>query len=172
MPRWFQYESDSRLVHYPWSTCRRDHVVKLLASLFLLKGIAMSDQRATELHAPHQTIVAADKREAFTIKLFDRLWEIYLSRVTYVQQYEKLVRSLQATFFNDHIAFRTIAAQNPCVGIATLGRIFEALGYQAASAYQFPDKNLSSIHFQHVNPKFPKLFITELRSWNFRPNAE
>jgi hypothetical protein len=47
----------------------------------------------------------------------------------------------------------------------TLGRIFTALGYHPAGAYVFEDKHLTAIHFQHANPEFPKLFISELNTW-------
>jgi hypothetical protein len=70
-----------------------------------------------------------------------------------------------ATFVNDHIAFRTFACQQPMTGIASVSRIFEALGYQAAGCYRFPDKHLSAIHFQHSNSQFPKIFISELQTW-------
>src|SRR5262245_39831331 len=76
-----------------------------------------------------------------------------------------MIRDAQATFVNDHIAFRTFAAQQPLAGIATISRIFEALGYRAAGSYHFDDKQLSAIHFQHANQQFPKLFISELKVW-------
>src|SRR5262245_4277119 len=76
-----------------------------------------------------------------------------------------MIRDAQATFVNDHIAFRTFAAQQPLAGIATISRIFEALGYRAAGSYHFDDKQLSAIHFQHANQQLPKLFISELKTW-------
>jgi hypothetical protein len=50
-------------------------------------------------------------------------------------------------------------------GIASISRMFEALGYRAAGSYHFDDKQLSAIHFQHANQQFPKLFISELKTW-------
>ena len=41
----------------------------------------------------------------------------------------------------------------------------EALGYAAAACYEFPDKKLSSIHYRHPNPQLPKLFISQLKTW-------
>jgi hypothetical protein len=76
-----------------------------------------------------------------------------------------VIRAAKATFVNDHIAFRTFATQQPLAGIAMISRIFEALGYRAAGSYHFDDKQLSAIHFQHANPQFPKLFISELKTW-------
>ena len=114
---------------------------------------------------PHQVIAASDPHEQFAAQLFDELWDVYRGRVAYVQTYEQLVRSRGATFVNDHIAFRTFAAQQPLTGIASLSRLFEVLGYRAAGVYHFEDKHLNATHYQHSNPRFPKIFISELRTW-------
>src|SRR5688500_11955563 len=114
---------------------------------------------------PHRSIAGPDAREKFLAKLFDTLWDRYRQRVSYVQTYEKVTREAKATFVNDHIAFRTFATQQPLAGIASISRIFEALGYRAAGSYHFDDKQLSAIHFQHANQQFPKLFISELKTW-------
>lgn len=121
---------------------------------------------------PHQQLSLSTPRERFCALLFDTLWERYRQRVRYVQVYEQIIRQAQARFFNDHIAFRTLATQQPLAGIATICRIFEALGYRAAGCYLFPDKHLSAIHFQHPHPEFPKLFISELRVWELPPAAQ
>lgn len=123
-------------------------------------------------NGPHSRIPLADDRERFLAALFDRLWDRYRSRVTYVRDYEQMIAKAEATFVNDHIAFRTLAGQQPTTGIVSLSRIFEALGYVAAGCYQFPDKNLSSTHFQHPNGQFPKLFISELRSWELSDTVQ
>jgi hypothetical protein len=117
----------------------------------------------TAIVGPHQQIPVSSARERFCALLFDTLWDQYRQRVSYVQVYERVIREAGATFFNDHIAFRTFATQQPLAGIASISRIFEALGYRAAGSYHFDDKQLSAIHFQHANPQFPKLFISELR---------
>jgi hypothetical protein len=109
--------------------------------------------------------------ERFLAELFDRLWETYRGRVEYVRTYEQVIREAGATFVNDHIAFRTFATQQPLAGIATISRVFEALGYRAAGSYHFDDKQLSAIHFQPPNPQFPKLFISELRTWELPAEA-
>jgi hypothetical protein len=114
---------------------------------------------------PHSAIPVTTPRERFAARLFDTLWDTYRRRVSYVQTYEQVIRKAKATFFNDHIAFRTFACQQPQTGIASISRIFEALGYRAAGSYHFEDKQLSAIHYQHANPQFPKLFISELKTW-------
>src|SRR5437870_9171252 len=120
---------------------------------------------------PHRAIAVSGAREKFSAGLFDALWDRYRQRVAYVQTYEQVIRQAGGAFVNDHIAFRTFATQQPLAGIATISRIFEALGYRAAGNYQFDDKQLSATHFQHGNPRFPKLFISELQTWQLPATA-
>lgn len=120
---------------------------------------------------PHGSIPVHTPREHFLAELFDTLWDRYRQRVSYVRTYEQVIQQAGATFFNDHIAFRTFANQQPQTGIASISRIFEALGYRAAGNYHFEDKQLSAIHFQHANPQFPKIFISELKVWELPPPA-
>lgn len=127
---------------------------------------------SADLAAPHQVVDIADERERFLVDLFDALWTEYRSRVSYVRKYEEVVARHGGTFFNDHIAFRTLARQRPQVGVVTLSRLFEALGYVPANCYQFPDKHLRSIHYQHSNPRLPKLFITEMQTWRLTSTAQ
>lgn len=114
---------------------------------------------------PHAGLAHDNPRQQFAARLFDRLWHRYQSRVSYVQTYTRVIAQAGATFFNDHIAFRTLAGQTPQAGIAHISRIFEALGYVAAGCYHFPDKHLGAIHYQHENRQFPKIFISELQVW-------
>ena len=120
---------------------------------------------------PHSSIPVSSPREKFAAALFDTLWETYRKRVSYVATYEQVIKASKATFVNDHIAFRTFAVQQPLTGIASISRVFEALGYRAAGSYHFEDKQLSAIHFQHTNPQFPKLFISELKIWELPKEA-
>ena len=117
----------------------------------------------TAIIGPHRGIPVSTAREKFCAQLFDTLWDRYRQRVSYVQTYEQVIKQAGATFVNDHIAFRTFATQQPLAGIASISRVFEALGYRAAGSYHFDDKQLSAIHFQHANQQFPKLFVSELR---------
>jgi len=133
--------------------------------------INTSNADASQVRGPHQAINAADERERFTLQLFDILWDRYRQRVAHAAAYEDLIQQAGATFFNDHIAFRTFACQQPSTGIACISRIFEALGYRAAGCYDFPDKHLTAIHYQHPNRLFPKLFISELKTWELTPAA-
>jgi hypothetical protein len=121
---------------------------------------------------PHQALISKNASERFVLNLFDRLWEKYRSRVSYVNNYETLIQESGASFFNDHIALRTFCSQNPLAGISSISRIFEALGYRAADCYNFEDKHLNAIYFQHPQPNFPKVFISELRTWELKPSSK
>lgn len=123
------------------------------------------------MQAPHRAISPKTPKDRVLIALLDTLWERYRSRVEHARRYEEMVDRLGATFLNDHIAFRTIALQEPQAGIFSISRLFEALGYSPAGCYEFPDKHLNAIHFQHRNPSFPKLFISELKSWELSPKS-
>jgi hypothetical protein len=123
------------------------------------------------LQAPHQQIKVQNDKEKFLVELFDTLYVRYRERMPYVQKYEGVVQSHGGTFVNDHIAFRTLATTKPMLGLFMISRIFEALGYSSANCYEFPDKHFSSIHYQHPNPQFPKLFITQLKTWELSPRA-
>lgn len=118
---------------------------------------------------PHACLPACNPAERLLAAILDRLWETYRERVPYVQVYERLITQAGATFVNDHIAFRTLAGQTPVTGIVSVSRVFEALGYIPAGTYQFPDKYLTALHYQHPNQLFPKLFISELQLWKLGP---
>ncbi len=107
----------------------------------------------------------------FLHQLFDRLWTVYRDRVTYARDYERVIDAAGAHFINDHIAFRSIAWQQPTAGIASISRLFQALGYRPAACYHFPDKHLQAIHLDPPigdnadRRTLPKLFVSELQSW-------
>jgi len=120
---------------------------------------------------PHQSIEVDNERDAFAVELLDRLWERYRRRVPYVADYERIIRNANATFVNDHVAFRTLGWQQPQTGINSVSRIFECLGYHPAGVFTFHDQHLNAIHYQHPNPKFPKLFISELKTWELNDSS-
>ncbi len=111
-------------------------------------------------------------RHRFLAALFDSLWTRYRARLEYVRRYEALLARHGAAFVNDHIAFRTIACQEPMLGLFMTARIFEALGYVPAACYEFPEKHLSSVHYRHPDPRLPKLFITQLKAWELSRKAQ
>ncbi len=108
----------------------------------------------------------------FLHELFDRLLITYRELVSYVQDYEQVVNSAGGTFVNDHVAFRTIAWQQPAAGISAIARPFEALGYRAAACYQFPEKHLAAQHLEPPATDLPKLFISELQTWQLDGSSQ
>jgi hypothetical protein len=110
-------------------------------------------------------------RPDFAAGVFDALWERYRERVSYARAYQELVAAAGGAFENDHVAFRTYAAQKPWLGLAAVSRPFEALGWRAAGTYDFPDKKLSSVHLAPPRPGLPKVFVSELRLWELSPAA-
>ncbi|KJH69888.1 DUF1338 domain-containing protein [Aliterella atlantica] len=99
----------------------------------------------------------------FTRQLWDRLWQNYIARVTYAQTYQQMILNAGGTIANDHIAFRSLrlSIDGKNLGINYLGAIAEALGYEVAGEYTFPETKLYARHYQHSDD-LPKLFISEL----------
>jgi hypothetical protein len=141
---------------------------------------------STAAPAPHSKIRAKSKSESVALALFDRLWDRYRERVSYVNVYEVrkythvyslvaflppsslsrthtrthtnihtiharftsmqiqgIVASYGATFFNDHIALRSLALQ-VILKILTFARIHAACMYL-------------NLHQAHVNAQISKI---------------
>lgn len=130
-----------------------------------------SDSTDSSPPGPHAAIPCRSLRERFTCDLFDRLWWRYRQRVPYAASYEQLIAGSGDTFQNDHIAFRTLGWQSPYTGIASLTRLFDALGYRLAGTYDFPEKHLTAVHMAHPVEGFPLLFISELKCWELSVHA-
>jgi hypothetical protein len=103
--------------------------------------------------------------------LWELLWQQYKARVSYAQTYEKMITTAGGTVANDHIAFRSLrlVVNSPQgeidLGINYLGQIAQALGYQVAGEYHFPETHLYARHYYHpqqIEFDLPKLFISEL----------
>lgn len=71
---------------------------------------------------------------------------------------------------NDHIAFRTLGV--PCLGIASLEKIFLYYGYRKMDYYNFPEKKLDAYWYAPPEPHFPRIFISELRVADLTPRSE
>ena len=106
-----------------------------------------------------------------TTPVFDALWERYRGRVSYVRDYERMVRENGATFFNDHVAFRTLGTTvgTNQIGMVSLAVLFRPLGFRPVGAYEFKEKRLRAVHLQHPDPTFPKLFVSELEVEKLSP---
>lgn len=73
---------------------------------------------------------------------------------------QKIVGSA-SEILNDHIAFRTMGV--PQLGIASLEKIFLHYGYQRRDQYDFARKKLTARWYSPPKPKYPRIFISELR---------
>jgi hypothetical protein len=62
---------------------------------------------------------------------------------------------------NDHIAFRTMGV--PQLGIASFEKIFLHHGYQRREPYHFAHKKLDAFWYSPPDPKYPRIFVSELR---------
>ncbi len=94
------------------------------------------------------------------------LMQRYQSRVPDVEKVleamvqEKLISSA-ADIENDHIAFRTMGV--PQLGMKSFEKIFLHYGYERREAYHFAHKKLDAFWYSPPNPKYPRIFVSELR---------
>jgi hypothetical protein len=71
---------------------------------------------------------------------------------------------------NDHIAFRSLGL--PFLGIASLEKVFLHLGYTRRDAYHFPAKKLDAYWYAPPEPRFPRIFLSELRVGDLSPDTQ
>jgi hypothetical protein len=71
---------------------------------------------------------------------------------------------------NDHIAFRTMGV--PQLGIRSFERIFTHYGYQKRDPYHFANKKLDAFWYAPPDPKYPRIFVSELRVGDLSPDAQ
>lgn len=93
--------------------------------------------------------------------LFESLWQDYIQRLC--PSAAKVHQLLQEDepLINDHIALRTFNVAP--LGIEALAKPFLAVGYKACGDYVFESKKLVAKHYEHPDPKQPKVFISELK---------
>ncbi|MCA9130300.1 MAG: DUF1338 domain-containing protein [Planctomycetales bacterium] len=92
-----------------------------------------------------------------------------VGRVIEILRQHQLVDSL-ASVENDHIAFRTMGV--PHLGIASLEKVFLHYGYQRRDAYHFAHKKLDAYWYAPPEPRFPRVFISELRVGELSPAVQ
>jgi hypothetical protein len=71
---------------------------------------------------------------------------------------------------NDHIAFRTMGV--PQLGIASFEKIFLHYGYQKRDYFYFEGKKLNAFWFSPPEPRFPRIFVSELRIGDLSETAQ
>jgi len=71
---------------------------------------------------------------------------------------------------NDHIAFRSLGV--PFLGIASLEKVFLHLGWVRRDAYHFPAKKLDAYWYAPPEPRYPRIFLSELRVGDLSPGTQ
>ncbi|MFU8785404.1 DUF1338 domain-containing protein [Aliidiomarina sp.] len=92
-------------------------------------------------------------------QFFDALWADYIKRTPSAAKVHNVLAEGQ-TIVNDHVAFRTFNIAP--VNLDVLAKHFVKMGYFANGDYHFAEKKLRAKHFEHADPKLPKIFISEL----------
>jgi hypothetical protein len=70
---------------------------------------------------------------------------------------------------NDHVAFRTMGVPN--LGIASFEKIFLYYGYEKRDMYNFERKKVTSFWYAPPTPKYPRIFISQLRVEELSPQV-
>lgn len=83
-----------------------------------------------------------------------------VSRIIRFMVVEGIVRSAEDVE-NDHIAFRTMGV--PHLGVRSLEKIFLHYGYERRDQFRFHQKKLNARWYSPPSPKYPRVFISELR---------
>lgn len=100
--------------------------------------------------------------------LLNLLWQDYVRMNPQASAIHNLLAARGEKIVNDHIAFRTF--DDPRVNIQVIARPFLSLGYKPVDEYDFPDKKLNALHFEHPGADSPRIFISELRVGDFSPS--
>ena len=93
--------------------------------------------------------------------LFQQLWNDYIQRLCPSAEHVHQLLQEDEALINDHIALRTFNVAP--LGIATLAQPFLDVGYEPRGDYVFESKKLVAKHFEHPDPKQPKVFISEIK---------
>lgn len=113
-------------------------------------------------------------KKEITRKLLNALWKQYLERVSYAKTYNDIVLDKGGKVVNDHIAFRTLntfTGEQP-QGIEAMRQILTHMDYTPRGNYKFQQKKLNAIHFEHPDPEFPKIFVSQLEVSEFPKEAQ
>ncbi len=92
--------------------------------------------------------------------LLDALWRDYVALTPQAGRIHALFAARGETIFNDHVALRSYG--RPGVDLGALAAPFLRRGWVARDDYRFVDKHLRARYFQHPDPAWPKIFVSEL----------
>ncbi|WP_435353976.1 DUF1338 domain-containing protein [Emticicia sp. SJ17W-69] len=71
---------------------------------------------------------------------------------------------------NDHVAFRTMGV--PQLGVQSFEKIFLHFGYEKRDFFNFEGKKLNAYWFSPPEPRFPRIFVSELRVEDLSEKAQ
>lgn len=91
---------------------------------------------------------------------FDQMWKNYCAMNPQAQSVYDQLTLFGENVVNDHIAFRTFL--HPKINIKKLAAHFTKFGYVLVGEYEFVQKKLKAMHFEHPNANMPKVFISAL----------
>lgn len=101
-------------------------------------------------------------------KLFDKLWQDYISQNPEAKRVYDLLITEGETVLNDHIAIRTY--DDPRISIDVLAKPFIEAGYEYKDHYVFEQKKLVAKHFEYKPfREAPRIFISALQTQEFSP---
>lgn len=107
--------------------------------------------------------------------VLDGLMRRYMERVPDVQKVldvmmaEGIIKA-PSDIENDHIAFRSLGI--PHLGIASLEKLFLALGYIKKDYYYFPEKKLDAYWYAPPTERYPRIFLSQLRVQDLSGKAQ
>lgn len=102
-------------------------------------------------------------------EFFSQLWNDYIQLTPSAAKVHEVLGKGHA-IINDHVAFRTFNLAP--VRLQHLAAHFEAMGYEAKQDYHFEAKKLVAKHYEHSDPRLPKIFISELLVEQFSPQLQ
>tara|TARA_R110002051_G_scaffold263759_2_gene323630 strand:- start:58398 stop:59309 length:912 start_codon:yes stop_codon:yes gene_type:complete len=108
-------------------------------------------------------------------EILDALFKPYYDRVPNVEKITNAMISngmiqSQDDIVNDHIAFRTLGVTH--LGIASFEKIFLKHGYIKKDYYHFEGKKLDAYWYAPPSPKYPRIFMSELKVDNLSSKAQ
>jgi hypothetical protein len=102
-------------------------------------------------------------------QFYENLWQDYIKLAPSAAKVHEVLGEGRE-IINDHVAFRTFNIAP--VRMQTLAKHFEDMGYTACGDYHFEEKKLIAKHYEHTDPKLPKIFISELLVEEFSPELQ
>lgn len=101
--------------------------------------------------------------------LLQRWWQNYVAITPVVSKVNRLLGD-DMVLVNDHLALRTFNL--PATGLPRVLPLLDALGYRVEGQYQFVERKLTAVHLEHLDPRQPKIFISQLEVDQLSPQSQ